>query len=115
MMAAGGCDKSRKGGSKGGGGGRGGHYLIAYLKNDYGTKLHELRHARCVRVKGFLPACCSLLTCSRRGSTPVPRPCASDADPDPSSLSPPGSTWTTRIDWRWRRHGAPSRRSSGRT
>lgn len=48
MMAAGGCDKGRKGGSKGGGVGRGGHYLIAYLKNDYGTKLHELRHARCV-------------------------------------------------------------------
>ena len=39
------------GGRKGGGGnkgssGGGGYYLIAYLKNDYGTKLHELRHAR---------------------------------------------------------------------
>jgi hypothetical protein len=39
----------KKGGGGGGGGGKGGgggYYLIAYLKNDYGTKLHELRHAR---------------------------------------------------------------------
>ena len=43
-------------GKKGGGGGAGGKqagktkggYLIAYLRNDYHTKLHEMRHARCV-------------------------------------------------------------------
>lgn len=40
-----GCDKNSRH-KHGGGGGRKRYYLIAYLKNDYGTKLHELRHAR---------------------------------------------------------------------
>lgn len=54
MLAGGGGDKGgkkgggNKGSGSGSGGGGGGNYLIAYLKNDYGTKLHELRHARYV-------------------------------------------------------------------
>ncbi len=46
MLADRGGGKKGGGGGKGSGGGGGGYYLIAYLKNDYGTKLHELRHAR---------------------------------------------------------------------
>jgi hypothetical protein len=63
-----------KGGGKGGGGGGGGGgakkggggkgkdpaasaYLIAYLKNDYATKQHELRHARFFLDEGYRSAC----------------------------------------------------------
>jgi len=50
------------GGSKKGGGGRGrciaaSAYLIAYLKNDYATKQHELRHARFFLDEGYRSAC----------------------------------------------------------
>lgn len=41
-----GSDKNSSRHMRGGGGGGKRYYLIAYLKNDYGTKLHELRHAR---------------------------------------------------------------------
>jgi len=50
------------GGNKKGGGGKGkgpaaSAYLIAYLKNDYATKQHELRHARFFLDEGYRSAC----------------------------------------------------------
>lgn len=57
----GGGGGSRGGGKKGGGGrGKGpaaSAYLIAYLKNDYATKQHELRHARFFLDEGYRSAC----------------------------------------------------------